>query len=478
MKTECSEDRFRCKPLGRREVVARFDGGDITSDGGSLLLRELEARTGVVRDFAGCFTDHRDPDRVEHTVEELVAQRVYALALGYEDLNDHDALRHDPLLAVLVGKTDPKGETRRDARDRGKALAGKSTLNRLELTPEGATSGDRYKKIVLDERKAADFFVEAFIRARREPPQDITLDIDATDDPLHGKQEGRFFHGYYMGYCYLPLYVFCGDHLLAAKLRPSDIDASEGAVDELERVVRIVREAWPEVKITIRADSGFCRERIMAWCEREGVDFVLGLARNPRLVAEVADELARAKSAFEEAGGPSRVFKDFDYSTLKSWSRQRRVVAKAEHLAKGPNPRFVVTSKPPDEIEAKPLYEEVYCARGEMENRIKEQQLMLFADRTSTHWLRSNQIRLWFSSVAYVLVSALRRTALAGTELARAECRTIRTRLLKIGAQVKVTVRKVWVALAESCPWLGLFRTAWRRLQRPGIGPRGAQAPG
>jgi hypothetical protein len=459
-------------------VVARFDGGDITSDGGSLLLRELEANTGIIRRFAECFTDHRDPDRIEHTVEELVAQRVYGLALGYEDLNDHDSLRHDPMLAVLVGKTDPKGETRREARDRGKALAGKSTLNRLELTPADATSESRYKKIVLDEEQAADFFVEAFIRSYDGPPEEITLDLDATDDPLHGDQEGRFFHGYYMNYCYLPLYVFSGDHLLAAKLRPSDIDASEGAAEELARIVAHIRRAWPDVKITIRADSGFCREGIMAWCEQNGVEYVLGLARNNRLVEALSAELARAKAAFEQTGEPSRVFKDFEYSTLTSWSRRRRVVGKAEHLARGPNPRFVVTSKPAGEVGARELYEDVYCARGEMENRIKEQQTMLFADRTSTHLMRSNQIRLWLSSVAYVLVNALRRVALGGTEMARAQCETIRLKLLKIGAQIRVTVRKVWVALAESCPWVGVFRAAWRNLQRLAAVARRAQAPG
>jgi hypothetical protein len=466
METECSAERFQCKPLGKREVVARFDGGDITSDGGALLLRELEERTGIVRSFAGCFTDHRDPGRTEHNVEELVAQRAYALALGYEDLNDHDSLRHDPMLAVLVGKTDPKGEDRRDERDRGKALAGKSTLNRLELTPADATSESRYKKIVLDEEKAADFFVGAFIRSYANPPDEIVLDLDATDDPVHGKQEGRFFHGYYMHYCYLPLYIFCGDDILCAKLRRSNIDASAGAVEELERIVALIRKAWPDVRITIRADSGFCREEIMAWCEGNAVDYVLGLARNSRLVAELAQEFAEARATCEETGQAARVFKDFEYRTRQSWTRSRRVVGKAEHLPGGPNPRFVVTSKSADEVGARPLYEDVYCARGEMENRIKEQQLMLFAGRTSTHQMRSNQIRLWFSSLAYVMVNTLRRVALAGTEMARAQCATVRLKLLKIGAQVKVTVRKVWVALAESCPWINTWKTAWTNLGR------------
>ena len=331
---------------------------------------------------------------------------------------------------------------------------------------------------MLDDGKARDFFVEAFIRSYDKPPEEITLDLDATDDILHGKQEGRFFHGYYMNYCYLPLYIFCGDHLLAAKLRPSDIDASEGSVEELVRIVSLIRKAWPDVKITIRADSGFCRDKIMAWCERHGIDYVLGLARNSRLQKTLAAELAGAKAIYEETGQAARVFKDFEYRTRTSWSRRRRVVGKAEHLARGPNPRFVVTSKPAGEVGARELYEDVYCARGEMENRIKEQQTMLFADRTSTHLMRSNQIRLWLSSVAYVLVNALRRVALGGTEMARAQCGTIRLKVLKIGALIRVTVRKVWVALAESCPWVGVFRAAWRNLQRLAAVAGGAQAPG
>jgi len=317
---------------------------------------------------------------------------------------------------------------------------------------------------VLDEQKARDFFVEAFIRSYDKPPVEITLDLDATDDAVHGKQEGRFFHGYYMHYCYLPLYIFSGDHLLCAKLRPSDIDAAEGAVEELARIVGHIRKAWPDVKITIRADSGFCCEAIMGWCEANGVDHILGLARNSRLQKTLAPELARAKVIYEQTGRAARVFKDFEYRTRTSWSRRRRVVGKAEHLARGPNPRFVVTSKSAGEVGARELYEDVYCGRGEMEKRIKEQQMMLFADRTSTHLMRSNQIRLWFSSVAYVLVNALRRVALKGTRMARAQCGTIRLKLLKSGALVRVTVRKVWIALAESYPWVAVFRAAWRNL--------------
>lgn len=464
MKTECTADVPGFKPLGKRDVVARFDGGDVTSDGGGLLLRELEARLGIIRSFSACFTDHRDPDLIEHTVEELVAQRVFGLAMGYEDLNDHDTLRHDPMMALVVGKVDPKGGGRAHERDRGKALAGKSTLNRLELTPSNAGSESRYKKIVLSDEMAADFFVDVFLDSFASPPGKIILDLDATDDPLHGRQEERFFHGYYHTYCYLPLYIFCGDQLLCAQLRPSNIDAPAGCVEELARIVARIRARWPDVAITIRADSGFCREDLMAWCENNDVDYVLGLARNNRLQEAIEAELAQAKELCEQTGEPARVFKDFTYKTRKSWSRERRVIGKAEHLPAGPNPRFIVTSKEKEEVQAHDLYEQTYCARGDMENRIKEQQLMLFADRTSTHLMRSNQIRLWFSSVAYVLMSALRRVALSGTRLERAQCDRIRLTLLKIGAQIRVTVRKVWVSLSESTPYKDLWARVWRRL--------------
>jgi hypothetical protein len=445
-------------------VVGRFDGGAITSDGGGLLLREVEKRTGIIAQFAACFTDHRNPERIEHTVKELVAQRVYALALGYEDLNDHDPLRHDPLLAVLAEKADPSGESRARERDQGKALAGKSTLNRLELTGEVVSEEERYKKIVMDQEAVDRMLVEVFLQAHRDAPQEIVLDLDATDDPVHGNQEGRFFHGYYGHYCYLPLYIFCGDFLLGARLRPSNIDASAGCVEELERIAAQVRAAWPEVRIVVRGDSGFCREELMVWCEQHQVDYVLGLAKNERLKAEIATELEQAASAYAATGQTARVFKEFTYQTRQSWSRARRVVAKAEHLEKGSNPRFVVTSLAPQAWGARRLYEELYCARGEMENRIKEQ-LSLFADRTSTALLRSNQVRLYFSSVAYLLMEALRRLGLAGTELARVQCDTLRRKLLKIGAQIRITVRKVWVSLAGGYPYAALFAQVWAQLR-------------
>jgi len=466
MTTECNARTFDFQGLGSRVVTARFDGGAITSDAGGLLLREVEAKTGILRRFAKCFTDHRDPERIEHSVYELLAQRIYALALGYEDLNDHDALRHDPLLAVLVGKADPTGRDRRRPEDRGKSLAGKSTLNRLELTPTGADEKSRYKKIVARHHDVESFFVETFLALHGEPPEEIVLDFDATDDPIHGHQLGRFFHGYYNNYCFLPLYIFCGEHLLCAKLRPSDIDGAAGSVKQLARIVEQIRRRWHKVRIIVRADSGFCRENLMAWCEANGVDFVLGLARNARLQRILGRELHEAKERFESTGQASRVFKDFTYRTRKSWSRERRVVGKAEHLAKGSNPRFVVTSLSMEELDARALYEDTYCARGEMENRIKEQQLYLFADRTSCATMRANQLRLWLSSVAYTLLAALRQFGLQGTEMARARCDTIRLKLLKLGAVVRTTVRRVWLSLSESCPYQRVFAQVVENLRR------------
>jgi hypothetical protein len=466
MKTQCTPTQFEFHSLGRREVVGRFDGGNITSDAGGLLLREVEKRCGIISRFAGCFEDLRNPDLIEHTVAQLVAQRVYGLALGYEDLNDHDDLRRDPLFAVLIEKEDLEGEKRFRKQDRGKPAAGKSTLNRLELTPEHPTDKEmRYKKIIMKPEEIDQLFVEVFLRAHVHPPKEIILDVDATDDPLHGNQEGRFFHGYYMNYCYLPLYIFCGEFLLCARLRSSNIDASEGTVEELKRIVRQIRSVWPNVKIVVRGDSGFCRDEIMTWCEAEKIDYVFGFAKNERLKAIIEDELRQAEQLYQATKMACRVFKDFRYETRQSWTQERRVVAKAEHLDKGANPRFVVTSIEVDAMDARTLYEQLYCGRGDMENRIKEQQLWLFADRTSTSKMRANQLRLYFSSIAYTLMQALRRLGLQGTQMAMAQCNTIRLKLLKVGAQVKVTVRKVWISLAGGYPYTELFHQVYRNLQ-------------
>jgi hypothetical protein len=452
--------------LGGRELVWRFDGGDITSDGGALVLKKLEERTGIVRRFAACFTDYRDPKQIEHPLLHLIMQRVFGLALGYEDLNDHDELRRDPMLAVALSKDDVKGEQRRRAQDRGKALAGKSTLNRLELTAPDYDGSPRQKesdkpetkKIVVDPESIDALLVELFLEAHQQAPERIILDLDATDDVLYGHQEGRFYHGYYRDYCYLPLYVFCGEHLLCSRLRRSNIDASADSVEELEPVVARIRQRWPAVKIQLRGDAGFCREKLMAWCEREGMDYIFGLAQNSRLKKLIEEQMAQAEKQYSETKAPARMFSEFFYATQDTWSCQRRVIAKAEHLDKGANPRFVVTSLSQEQMGAQELYEKGYCARGECpENRIKEQQLDLFADRTSTGKMWSNQLRLYFSSITYVLLQTLRRTALAGTELEKAQCGTIRLKLLKIGALVRVTVRKIWISLAEGYPYAALF---------------------
>ncbi len=441
----------------KREVVGSFDGGSITSDAGGLLLRKVERSVGIIERFAACFSDHRNPDYIEHSVNELLGQRIYGICLGYEDLNDHDALRADPLLATLVGKLDPNGTDRLRERDRGKALAGKSTLNRLELTPADANGKSRYQKIVYHPDEIETAFIDIFLNAHSEAPESIVIDFDATDDLIHGNQEGRFFHGYYGNYCYLPLYIFCGDFLLAAKLRSSNIDASAGTVDELSRIIPLIRARWPKVKITIRGDSGFCREEIMVWCEQNSVDYLFGLAKNNRLLGAIERQLKKAGRRYAETEKAARVFRDFRYQTHKSWSRSRRVVGKAEWLAKGPNPRFVVTSLPRDKYPAQTLYEDIYCARGNMENRIKEQQLGLFADRTSAETMRANQLRLWFSSIAYVLMNELRRIGLRGTALANAQVATIREKLFKLGALVKITVRKIWIHFSNAYPYQEIF---------------------
>jgi Transposase DDE domain group 1 len=456
---------------GGRELVWRFDGGDITSDGGVLVLQKLEQRTGIGRRFAACFTDYRKADQIEHPLLDLIMQRLFGLALGYEDLNDHDDLRRDPMLAVALGKDDVKGEHRRRAQDRGKALAGKSTLNRLELTAPDYDGSPRQKgsnqpetqKIVVDPESIDALLVDLFLEAHQQIPERIVLDLDATDDALYGHPEGRFYHGHYRDYCYLPLYVFCGEHLLCARLRMSNIDACADAVEELEPLVARIRQRWPLVKIQLRGDAGFCREKLMAWCERAGIDYIFGLAQNPRLKKQIAAEMAQAREQHLQTQAPARLFTEFWYATQDTWSRERRVIAKAEHLDKGANPRFVVTSLSAEHMAAQELYEKGYCARGDCpENRIKEQQLDLFADRTSTGKMWSNQLRLYFSSMAYVLLQTLRRMALTGTELATAQCGTIRLKLLKVG----VTVRKIWISLAGSYPHAALFTRVLAALER------------
>src|SRR6201994_405122 len=450
MPTECNPERFEFARVEGRAVVASFDGGRISSDAGALLLGATDGVLNLTQRLAACFQDRRDPAYTEHTVATLVMQRVVAIALGYEDLNDHDELRHDPIMAVLAQKL---AASRADCAP----LAGKSTLNRLERSTAETT---RYHKIAADTDAMERLFVDLFLDAHDKPPAQITLDLDATDDPLHGHQEGRFFHGYYDCYCYLPLYVFCGQHLLAAKLRPANIDGSAGAIEEMARIVAQIRERWPTVRILLRGDSGFAREALMAWCENNAVDYLFGLARNTRLVAEIEAELATAAELSQKSGTPARRFKDFTWTTRDSWSRELRVVAKAEWTGGEANPRFVVTSLSREEHEGRHLYEKLYCARGDMENRIKECQLDLFADRTSSRTMRSNQLRLWFASMAYVLVCALRRIALVHTQFARATCGTIRLKLLKIGALVRTSVRRIKLAMPSAFAYQAEYRAA------------------
>jgi len=445
--TECIQSSFGFGNSGKggREVTARFDGGAISSDGGALLLRETDRRLNLLDRFSKCFLDGRDQSRVSHSIREMVAQRIYGLALGYEDLNDHDQLRSDPMFGLLTDSEEP-----------GIPLAGKSTLNRMEL---GNGIGDRYKKITFWKDSVDELLVRVFLESHAAPPQQIILDIDTTDLPLHGQQEGRFYHGYYHNYIYLPLYIFCGEHVLCSRLRQANQDASAGSLDEIKRVVGQIRAAWPMVRIILRGDSGFCRQDLMEWCETQKtrVHFVFGLARNKRLLKIVGGELHEAHQKWLTTGKPARVFAEFVYQTKnKSWKKARRVIAKAEHIDGKPNPRFVVTSLNQRQFAPQALYEKLYCARGDMENRIKEQ-FWLFADRVSAETMRANQFRLYLSVIAYILVS--------GTELASAQVSTIRLRLLKIGAQIRITSRRIWISLSSSYPLQTQFSVIYFKLR-------------
>jgi hypothetical protein len=447
--TECSQESFSFTAHFSRGVQAEFTAGRVSSDGGALLLREADRRVNLLGRVAGCFIDGRAPLLVKHRLSEMLAQRIYGLALGYEDLCDHEQLRTDPLLGLLSGK-----------RELNEPLAGKSTLNRLELTGRSL----RYHKISYSAESMDRLLTDLYLESHATPPVQIVLDLDATDIPLYGHQPERFFHGYYDSYCYLPLYIFAGDQLLCARLRPANRDAAAGSVEEVSRIVAQLRQRWPEVRIVLRADSGFCREDLMGWCERNHVDYLFGLARNQRLRKIIGAQMHQAHILHQSSGKAARVFAEFGYQTRKSWSCARRVVAKAEYLDKGENPRFVVTSLPAEQWAAQDLYEKFYCARGEMENRIKEQ-MCLFADRLSTDEMKGNQLRLYFSALAYTLMEALRRLGLNGTPWAEAQVDTIRLKLLKIGAIVRVSVRRVLLQLSSAYPWKNLYTHAFHALR-------------
>lgn len=439
---KCSPEVWEVQGKNGEGLTVNFEGGALTSDAGVLLLKEADTRLGLISRLAACFTDARAPGYVDFTVEELLAQRIFGLAAGYEDLNDHDQLRFDPLFLSLLRS------------DNKPVLAGKSTLQRLE---NGALKPTRYHRLLHQPTLIAEVFVDLFLEQTSQPPELCILDFDATDNPLHGEQEGRFYHGYYGHYCYLPLYVFCGQDLLSATLREANQDAAAGALDELKRLVTRIRQRWPEVKLLLRADSGFCREELMAWCEANDVDYLLGLARNRRLEALLAPAMEKSRRKFLTRSCAQRRFVTFKYQTRTSWSKARRVIAKAEYLEKGANPRFVVTSLPLDQTTPKELYENLYCARGDMENRIKEQKQDLASTRTSAHLFRANQLRLWFSALAYVLVQAIRRLGLSGTELAEAQAGTIRLKLVKVGARLLQIGERLTCQIASACP----FRELW-----------------
>jgi hypothetical protein len=442
--TDCTQTCLAFSSLGHKKIQADFEGGRLTSDSGVLLLREVDRRLGLTESIASCIDDPRDSRYVDHSQLEMLRQRIYAIALGYEDLNDHDTLRQDPALQVATERVRQK--------ESDQALSSAPTLCRLE------------NRVGREEMwRVSQVFVEQFIASYREPPEEIVLDFDATDDPVHGKQERRFFHGYYDCYCFLPLYVFCDDHLLLAYLRPSGIDAAHHSRAILRLLVNRLRKAWPEVRVIVRGDSGFCRWRLMRWCEKHDVSYILGLARNPVLERRAHRWMRKAERVVQKTAKPHRIFATMRYAA-ETWDKKRRVLVKAEWLTQGPNNRFVVTNLPGDPEE---LYDLLYCQRGEMENRIKEQQLGLFSDRTSCHAFNANQFRLLLSSAAYVLMEALRRLGLKRTELSRAQVQTIRLKLFKIAARVKQSVRRVVFHLATGYPYQALLQKVLARLQSP-----------
>jgi hypothetical protein len=470
-KTDCNEQPLLFQALGGREVIADFSGGTLSSDAGVLLLREVDASLGLTQGLAGCFSDFREQVFVDHSVQQMVAQRIYGLALGYEDLNDHERLRLDPVLATACNKADPLGNDRFNPAHRGVALAGASTLNRLELSNN---KNSRCHKVPHDPAQIEACLLEMGVRCLPKHTREAVVDLDAMGHRLHGSQEGRRFNAYYDDYCYLPLYAFVGDFPLWAQLRTAEHGAAHGVVAALEKIVVAIRKRCRKARIIVRGDSGFCRDDIMSWCEAQPeVYYCLGMIKNPVLLEKLRPTLAEARARHCLSGGATRAFGEFEYRTLQGWSRSRRVIGKAEVMSQGENPRFLVTSLPSEGFKdeqdrgrfcPQQLYEELYCARGEMENLLKQQVLDLRADRMSTHHLASNQFRMWEAMFAYLLLERLRTRGLAGTELERATVGSLRLLLLKVAAQVRVSVRRVYVQLSSAYPLQELFRLCHRRL--------------
>lgn len=483
--TDCIPNQFNFGTLEGRKVIANFEGGRITSNAGIVLIAELDKKLGLTARFAKCFRDYRNSSYVDYSVYELLAQRVYGIVLGYEDVNDHDKLRYDPSLAIALEKL--------NFIDSNTALlAGKSTINRLEYCPETIVDQreSRYHKIEHQPKEIEQAFVEIFLESYKQPPRQIILDMDVTDDSVHGSQEGAFFNTYYNGVCYAPLYIFCGHHLLAALLRPSNVDPASGALEELQRIIRIIRSKWQNTQILVRGDSAYAREDIMKLCEVEsGVDYAFAMATNSQLKLRAFDVIEKAQADYKQRLAPVTAlmetlfspesnleevgqlvseatwYRSLYYKTQKSWSRSRRVVTKVCYGKQGLELRHVVTSLPASKLSPSQVYTDKYCPRGEMENRLKEQQLDLFADRTSTQTFESNQLRLWLSSMAYVLMQAFRQHCLARTSLAKATVGTVRLALLKLGAKITVSVRRILIAIASACPYQNILAIAYQRIQ-------------
>ena len=459
METECIQNEFEFQYFEPKKMIIKKDSQGESSDGGLVLLMLLEKKYRIISRFSHCFKDLRNPERIIHPLQRLLKQRIYGLCQGYEDVNDHEQWRDDPLLSIACDVTNPGGVR----------LAGKGTLNRMELGSDVATAKDRYKNIRYHssaiQTLLIDLFMETYTGGQL-GPQQIIIDVDATDDPIHGNQEGRFFNGYYDEYCYLPLYMFVDDFPLWAELRTADIDPATGVIPALEIIIGRIRKRWPWTRIILRGDSGFNRPDILSWCEKQfRVYYILGLPKNKRLLRIIGKEQNNVRKACKESGTAERAFTEFTYQTKKSWEQPRRVIAKAEQLPGRANPRFIVTSLDDPHLTPQYLYEGLYCARGDMENRIKEQKLFMYADRLSTQTIRGNQLRLWFSTIAYIFMVLLRKQSYRDDVFSKAQASSLRVKLLKVAARVEISVRRIVIHISSSYPYWNAWFTLQMRLQ-------------